>query len=120
MNGSKSLRNPNWTRDELIVALNFYFECGGCPPSKSSEGIKNLSNTISSLVKNQNQHSATYRNVNGVYMKLMNFRRFDPAFSSNGGVGLRRGGALEEKVWSEFFGERSLCEREAARIVAEA
>jgi hypothetical protein len=43
-----------------------------------------------------------YRNVNGVYMKLTNFRRFDPAYTSAGKVGLTHGNREEEAVWREF------------------
>ncbi len=43
-----------------------------------------------------------FRNNNGVYMKLMNFRRFDPEFQKEGKVGLTSGNQLEETVWTEF------------------
>jgi hypothetical protein len=36
---------------------------------------------------------------NGIYMKMMNFRRFDPAFTSAGKVDLTRGNKDEEEVW---------------------
>jgi predicted HNH restriction endonuclease len=44
----------------------------------------------------------TYRNSNGVYMKMMNFRRFDPDYTKDGKVGLIRGNKDEEVVWDEF------------------
>jgi hypothetical protein len=50
-----------------------------------------------------------FRNVNGVYMKLMNYRRFDPAFTQAGKVGLSRGGKAEEDVWNEFAGDPQRC-----------
>jgi hypothetical protein len=40
--------------------------------------------------------------ANGVYMKMMNFRRFDPEYASEGKVGLTRGNKDEEVVWNEF------------------
>jgi len=43
-----------------------------------------------------------FRNPNGVYMKLMNFRRFDPAYQAQGKTGLTRGNKLEQVVWDEF------------------
>ena len=46
--------------------------------------------------------SKTLRNSNGVYMKLMNFRRFDPTFAAVGRRGLLRGNKLEEEVWNTF------------------
>jgi 5-methylcytosine-specific restriction protein A len=35
-------------------------------------------------------------------MKVMNFRRFDPTYISQGKKGLQRGGKLEEDVWNDF------------------
>jgi 5-methylcytosine-specific restriction enzyme A len=35
-------------------------------------------------------------------MKVMNFRRFDPVYISQGKKGLQRGGKLEEEVWNCF------------------
>jgi len=45
----------------------------------------------------------TFRNANGVYMKMMNFRRFDPEYTVGGKVGLVRGNKLEKVIWDEFI-----------------
>ena len=44
-----------------------------------------------------------------MYMKLMNFRRLDPAYRQQGKVGLGAGNALEEDVWKEFSGDSKRC-----------
>lgn len=59
-----------------------------------------------------------FRNPNGVYMKLMNFRRFDPVFSSQGKVGLQRGGKSEEEVWNHYGSRRRELKDTAAAIRA--
>ena len=41
----------------------------------------------------------TFRNTNGVAMKLQNFRRFDEMFR---GKGLRQGGGLERDIWDRY------------------
>jgi hypothetical protein len=41
--------NPDWTPDELIVALSFYLNHRPNPPGKGSEEIINLSSTLNSL-----------------------------------------------------------------------
>src|SRR5271168_302046 len=46
--------------------------------------------------------AGTFRNPNGVYMKMMNFRRFDPLYRARGKTGLTRGNKLEEAVWNDF------------------
>jgi hypothetical protein len=72
-------RNPTWVRDELIVALDTYLRYAGNPPSKESTEIADLSKTLNRLARYLGLTRADrFRNTNGVYMKLMNFRRFDP------------------------------------------
>ena len=93
-------RNPNWSRDELIVALDFYVRFRPSIPSKQSAEITELSsqlNRLQSLIGGE--RSDTFRNANGVYMKLMNFRRFDPDYK---GTGLQRGNKDEQVVWDLY------------------
>ena len=93
-------RNPAWTRDELILALDFYLKYTPSIPDKNSKEIADLSDLLNQLAsKISDQKSDTFRNKNGVYMKLMNFRRFDP---NSNGKGLERGGKQEEVVWDLF------------------
>jgi hypothetical protein len=92
-------RNPTWVRDELILALDFYLRFAGNPPQKGSAEIDELSKTLNQLGRYLGIATADrFRNVNGVYMKLMNFRRFDPVFTEAGRRGLSRGGQAEEAV----------------------
>jgi predicted HNH restriction endonuclease len=96
-------RNPAWTRDELILALDLYLQHRTSPPSKTSAEVIGLSDVLNRMGSELAMGSRpTYRNANGVYMKLMNFRRFDPDYTNDGHVGLTRGGKEEELVWNEF------------------
>lgn len=96
-------RNPNWVRDELILALDMYMQNPRSPPGKSSPEVRELSNQLNQLNAMLGRTGGQdFRNPNGVYMKVMNFRRFDPSFASLGKSGLRHGGAEEEDVWNEF------------------
>lgn len=95
-------RNPPWTRDELILALDLYISFAGNPPGKTSSEITALSALLNQLAAPQEHHEQEFRNANGVYMKLMNFRRFDPAYQAQGKVGLTRGNKLEKEVWEQF------------------
>jgi predicted HNH restriction endonuclease len=110
-------RNPAWVRDELILALDMYLRFAGNPPLKGSAEIDELSQTLNCL--GQYLGIATedrFRNVNGVYMKLMNFRRFDPVFTEAGGRGLSRGGHGDEEVWNEFAFDPERCHTVAQTI----
>lgn len=102
----KKKRNPPWSRDELIIALDFYFENRESPPGKTSDEIQTLSNEISSVGNAIGlSGDEDFRNANGVYMKLMNFRGLDPQYGSEGKVGLEPGGRGDEEVWNEFSGD---------------
>jgi hypothetical protein len=110
-------RNPTWVRDELILALDMYLRYAGNPPRKGSAEIDELSETLNRL--GQYLGIATehrFRNVNGAYMKLMNFRRFDPLFTAAGKRGLSRGGQAEDEVWNTFASDPERCHAVAQTI----
>lgn len=97
-------RNPSWQRDELILALDLYFRFPPKTISQSHPEVIELSNILNSLPIHPTRSSFDkFRNPNGVYMKLGNFLRFDP---EHPGVGLSRGGKLEEEIWNEFVDDR--------------
>jgi len=95
-------KNPTWSRDELILALDLYVRFNGNPPGKSGMEVVELSQLLNKMGWQIANRSSDFRNANGVYMKVMNFRRFDPAYISQGKKGLERGGKLEEEVWHHF------------------
>lgn len=96
------MRNPAWIRDELILALDIYISGGKRLPSKKAREIRELSSLLSKYWETETNHAGSFRNVNGIYMKIMNFLRFDPDYTGAGRVGLSRGNKLEQLVWNEF------------------
>jgi 5-methylcytosine-specific restriction protein A len=113
--------NPDWVRDELILALDFYLKHRPNPPGKTSTAILDLSKLLNRLGErlfSPSQRSETFRNPNGVYMKLMNFRRLDPQYTAGGKTGLTSGAKEEEEVWEEFAADPSRCEQVARAIIA--
>jgi predicted RNA-binding protein with PUA-like domain len=110
-------RNPPWTRDELILALELYLRNPTSPPGKESRAVIELSELLNKLGRVLGQRDdETFRNANGVYMKMMNFRRFDRDYTSAGKVGLTRGNKDEEAVWQEFSQDRERLVRVADAI----
>jgi len=98
-------RNPPWTRDELILALDLYFDENPSHISKSHRKVVELSELLNRLsIHTDRPDAVRFRNPNGVYMKLCNFLRFDPAYS---GSGLTRGGKLEAEIWNDFAKDQS-------------
>ena len=89
-------RNPPWTRDELILTLDMYFQQGPSHISASHPTVTSLSESLNRLpVHSVRPDAERFRNANGVYMKLSNFLRFDDSYA---GSGLTHGGKLEEEV----------------------
>jgi len=65
------MRNPPWTRDEHILALDFYFRHVPKIPAKHSTEVKELSELLNRLQQKTAQiRSETFRNPPGVYMKV--------------------------------------------------
>lgn len=94
-------RNPDWTRDELILALELYLRHRrmiGLP--KAHPEVLALSRTLNALpIHHEKPDAEHFRNPAGVYLKLCNFLRWDPTYS---GTGMSRGNQLEEVVWRDF------------------
>ncbi|MBT3067172.1 HNH endonuclease [Rhodoferax sp. U11-2br] len=100
---SRAKRNAIWSRDELILALDLYMRHRASPPARDSLEIEELSEVLNQLGTVLGQRiNGTYRNTNGVYMKLMNFRRLDPDYTAEGKKGLTRGNQDEARVWDQF------------------
>jgi len=114
---AKEAQNDDWIRDELILALDLYLLHRSSPPGKASPEILQLSALLIRLGEILDaQRSSTYRNPNGVYMKIMNFRRVDPQYIATGKVGLGRGSKQEEVVWNEFAADPVRLREVAAAI----
>lgn len=110
------MKNPKWTRDELILALDLYFRCLPSKINKDNKEIIVLSDLLNSLpIHPRKSDYDKFRNPNGVYMKLCNFLRFDPSYS---GTGLKAGGKLEKEIWHEFSGDKEKLRKVAQAIIS--
>ncbi len=93
-------RNPPWTREELILALDLYLRRWANGIDVSDQEVRELSHLLNELPLHRDRPDAgKFRNPNGVYMKLGNFARVDPNYA---GKGLSRGNHLEKVVWDEL------------------
>lgn len=89
--------NPNWTRDETILALNLYFKLEGVVPSPKSDEIRELSNILRSMPYHiQAAKKPLFRNADGVGFKLMNLRQVAT------GRGLGNVSNMDRQIWVEF------------------
>ena len=100
------MRNPAWTRDELILALSLYFKLDHSDISSSNPRIIHLSEILNRLpIHHDRPNQAVFRNPNGVAMKLSNFLRLDPTYH---GKGLQQGGKLEVEIWNQFYHQQGV------------
>lgn len=90
----------HWDREEHLLLLDMYLRHKDQVPGKESDEVEVMSNLLRRYHKKKgNPVHEALRNQNGVYMKLMNFRRFDPGILSKG---LEKGNKLEGEVWDEY------------------
>lgn len=98
------MRN-NWTREEIIVALNVYCKI----PFKDSRASHPLVRAYAQLIG---------RTPAALNMKIGNLGRFDPMLRERGIVGLSQGSKLDEAVWNEFTDNPEALVYESERIIA--
>lgn len=89
--------NPNWTRDETILALDLYFKLNGVVPSPKANEIRELSDILRSMPYHaQAAKQPSFRNPDGVGFKLMNLRQVAT------GKGLGNVSNTDRQIWAEF------------------
>jgi len=81
-------RNPPWSREETLLALNLYFRLGKLPDDSHPEVIR-LSQILSQLPTNRvPSGNEKFRNPNGVAMKLANLATLDPSYKGRAWIGV--------------------------------
>jgi hypothetical protein len=70
-----------------------------------------LSETLNRLAHADRDRSPTHRDANGVTMKLLNFRPFDPDYTASGRVGLHHTSRVTSRVWRELATDPCVCVR---------
>ena len=108
------MRNPKWTSDELILTLDFYHQHFPQIPEQNSKEISELSDTLrkTQIILNKDINPK-YRNINGVYMKLMNFHHINPNYS---GKGLESVSQLDREIFENYEGSKDKLSLTSNRI----
>ena len=108
-------RRLDWTRDEIIVALDAYHRYyPPTIPSADSEEMRKLSDIITKLhQKSQGNTSNTRRSANSVHLKIMNFHTFNPSYT---GKGLPNGSKRDRRIYREFENDRDKLSETAKAI----
>ena len=84
-----SVRNPNWTRDELIITFNLYCKIPFAKAVQTNPVVIGVANLIG-------------RSPSAVAFKLGNFGSFDPELRKRGIGGLPNTSKLDKEIWEEF------------------
>ena len=96
------MKNPNWTRDELILTLDFYFNENNGAFDKNNPKIIELSDLLKSLPIHT-VYNEKFRNPNGVALKLSNFASIDPEYK---GKGMYAHSVLDKEIFEEFVNDK--------------
>ncbi|MBR6445895.1 MAG: HNH endonuclease [Prevotella sp.] len=96
----------NWTREQIIVALNVYCKI----PFKNSSARHPLIQEYAKLLG---------RTPAALNLKIGNLGSFDPVLKSKGIVGLGHTSKMDELVWNEFFENPEKLAYESEKIIAD-
>ena len=105
-------RNPPWSEEELVLALDLYLRRGILRASHPE--VVDLSRVLNGLaIHSEPPDLARFRNPNGVALKLSNFAAFDPTYD---GRGMTRGGKLDTQVWDQYASDEDKLSAAVAAI----
>ena len=108
------MRNPTWQRDELILALDLYFELEPGQIHGRNPQVEELSDLLNNLpIHARELRNQKFRNANGVGLKLSNFLAIDPSYT---GKGMERFGKRDQEVFQEFAHDRERLRKIASTI----
>ncbi len=96
----------NWTKEQVIVALNVYCKI----PFKSSSARNPIVKKYAELLG---------RTPAALNLKIGNLGSFDPVLRDKGIVGLSHTSKVDEEVWNEFFENPEKLAYESEKIIAE-
>ena len=104
-------KQPAWTKDECILALDLYFRLEPARLSPDDPAVVELSNLLRRLPHHLDRGDPTlFRNPNGVQMTLLNFRYLDT------GRGLSAVSRMARDVYNQFRNDRNRLHRIARTI----
>jgi hypothetical protein len=107
-------RPPAWSRQELILALELYFDVGAAD-YRSSKKVQDLSRLIREMHRDQPYLvDPRFRSASSVSRKLKNIAWVDPL--NTRGTAQSHGSAVDEEIWDEFAEDRARLAIEAAAI----
>lgn len=113
----KRQRSQQWTRDELILALELYKRLDGRIPDERDPEIIALSALMAELAMLGDENDARAgRSRVAIIYKMGNFRFLDPQAKGNGKLGFSNVSTLDRSLWKEFANDNEKLARAARAI----
>lgn len=98
------MKSPKWKREEIILALDLYYDLKSNEISSKNEKIIELSIILNKLpIYLDKRDNKKYRNSNSVALKLNNFKAIDPEYYGKGMTSYSR---LDKEIFFEFINRR--------------
>ena len=98
-------KNPNWTREEHILAFNLYNDIPFGTIHIHNPRLQELAKLLG-------------RSVSSVSLKLANIARLDPVHQARGVKGMSHGAKGEAEIWKEFAHDPEALALESERLLA--
>lgn len=106
--------NPDWSRDETLLALDLVLRTAPSLPGKRSKEVLELSGVLRRLPTHAGApKNETFRNADGVYLKLQNLLSLHPAKADRKGLNTSR---MDRRVWSDYAERPEMVSQLAAQI----
>jgi len=111
------MRNPAWTRDEIILGMDVYLRnIRTRPITATNEDVLFLSRLLNELpIHPMEKRGAEFRNPAGVDLQIRSFKTLDPKYILKSSLNY---GRLFKIVWNDFIHQRDYLHRVAMAIVA--
>jgi 5-methylcytosine-specific restriction protein A len=110
---TKGHGNPKWTREELILALDLYFQTRNSLPGPKDQRVIALSRELRSLPYHaEAARKQSFRNPDGVAFKLQNLRQVAT------GQGLSNTSKADREIWEHLGDDPGRTRIAAARVRA--
>ena len=94
-----------WTRDELILAINLYCKLPFGKLHRNNPDVKHLAKLIG-------------RTDSSLAFKLVNFASLDPSLQARGIKGASNVSRLDKEIWNEFFNNWDILPFESEKLLA--
>jgi 5-methylcytosine-specific restriction protein A len=109
------MKNPKWLREEILIALNLYFDPQRGQINPNNPKIIETSELLNKVnLKVSKTDTKKFRNPNGVSLKLSNFLAIDPNYL---GVGMTSYSKLDEELFKKFQNNISGLKKEVQKII---